>query len=132
MHDGKVYFTDWTSKLYAHDFATGKRIYAVQVSTKPLDATPFVTEDRIYVGDGATLLEPGDGAVLYTIERKTGRMLWSRVLDSHDKAHLYGSPVVVEGIVVIGVAGFELMLKKDDYIFRGSIVGLDAADGRQR
>jgi polyvinyl alcohol dehydrogenase (cytochrome) len=131
VYDNTVYFTDWTGRLYAHDFETGKRHYEVRVSDKPIDATPFVTEDRIYLGDGATLIEPGDGAILYAVDRRTGKTIWETVVDPHEKAHIYGSPVVVDGIVLIGVASFELMMRPEKYIFRGSMVALDWEDGKE-
>lgn len=125
----KTYFTSWTGRLYVNDLDTGAAIYERQVSEYPIDATPFLTEDVMYMADGSTFLEIAEGASLYAVSRKTGKTLWKTLLDPHPKAHIYGSPMLIDDIVIIGVAGFELMLDKDDYVFRGSVVGLDRTTG---
>lgn len=126
---GKTYFTDWTGRLYVNDLETGASVYQAQVSEYPIDSTPFLTQDILYMGDGSTFLEIADGASLYAVDRKSGRVVWKTLLDEHPKAHIYGSPMVVGDVIIIGVAGFELMLAKDDYVFRGSVVGLDRTTG---
>jgi outer membrane protein assembly factor BamB len=61
--------------------------------------------------------------------RQTGKLLWSVLADNHDKnptAVIFGSPILVDGQVVIGVSSNEGAAKKT---FRGSVVSLNPNDG---
>ena len=118
-----VYFGGWDGKLRAVNATTGAAVWTTQLSTAGIDDSPTVSGNAIYIGDGT--------GTLHAVDLATGAPLWSRDLDSHPNARLYSSPVVVDGIVVVGVASTELALVKANYTFRGSIVGLDATTGAE-
>ena len=54
---------------------------------------------------------------------------WSKDLDAHPATQIFSSPVVVDGMVIVGVASVELAFNVPDYTFRGSIVALDQDTG---
>jgi outer membrane protein assembly factor BamB len=74
----------------------------------------------------------GDGeGDFYALNRHTGAIEWSVNLDSHPHARIFGSPVTVDGLVIIGVASCELAISKPDYTFRGAVVAFDAVTGTE-
>lgn len=118
---GTVYFGAWDGALRAVDAATGDLRWETQLTSTLIDDSPAVHDDTVYVGDGA--------GNLHAVDRATGAPRWSVELDDHPQTRIFSSPVVVDDIVVVGVASVELALIKDDYTFRGSVVGLDAETG---
>jgi polyvinyl alcohol dehydrogenase (cytochrome) len=130
--DGVVYFGDWAGTLHAVRAADGTVVWQETIvrpeserdeAWAQINATPLVTTDRVFVGDGL--------GVLHARDRATGAPVWAVTLDDHEDANIYASPVLVDEVIVIGVAAVENNLDKDDYTFRGSLVGLSAADGRE-
>lgn len=129
--DEVVYYGDWNGWLYARDAADGAERWKTRITGKTADgphfaiaSSPAVVEDRVFVGDM-------DG-LFHAVDRESGSVLWSVELDDHPAVGLHGSPTVIGDLVVVGVASGELAEIKEDYTFRGSIVGLDAASGRER
>src|SRR2546425_788460 len=70
--------------------------------------------------------------ILYALSRNTGDIVWTATLDTQPLLSIDSSPVLAGNTIVIGVASFEQGIKKPDYTFRGSIVGLDADTGQTR
>jgi polyvinyl alcohol dehydrogenase (cytochrome) len=81
---------------------------------------------RVYFGDTA--------ANVYALDAQSGRQLWVRRIDEHPLARVTGSPAVHEGRLYVGVSSYEEAQGADPQYacctFRGSVVALDAADGR--
>ncbi len=82
--------------------------------------TPLPVDGTLYFGDWT--------GTAHAVDSVTGEEVWA----SHPAATIFGSPVRVEDLVVVGVAGFEIVLPLQDFTFRGSVVGLDAATGEER
>ena len=121
--DDVVYFGEWDGDVHAHAAADGAEIWVTSLGNQVNDS-PLVTDDRVYVGDN-------DGNV-HALDRATGAVQWSMELDPHPAAGIYSSPVIVDGMLVIGVSSVELATAQEDYTFRGSVVGLDPATGEEQ
>ncbi len=123
--DGTLYFGDWTGTARAVDPATGDEVWSNQITDGAyLPRGAAIDDEWVYFG--------GFDATLRALDRETGEVRWSSRLDDHPAATIFGSPVRVDDLVVVGVAGFEIVVPKEDYDFRGSVVGIDAATGEER
>lgn len=124
--EGVVYFADWDGFVYARNAVDGSEVWTSQNGDDGVGMTSSlaVGEERIFVGD--------QRAFFHAIDRATGEFLWSVELDDHPNANLPSSALMVDDIVIVGVASGELGTEKEDYTFRGSIVALDQADGTER
>jgi len=121
--DGAVYFGDWDGNLHAVAADDGRPLWCERLAKTSITSTVLAEGGVLYVSDGAGFLHARDQA--------SGRPIWSVQLESHANVHLFSSPVLVDGRIVIGVSGFELMMKRKDFTFRGSVVAVDAATGRE-
>jgi polyvinyl alcohol dehydrogenase (cytochrome) len=70
---------------------------------------------------------------VYSLEAKTGRLLWKRRVDDHEAARLTGSAVALNGVVYIPAASWEETRSTDPKYecctFRGSLTALRVRDG---
>lgn len=75
------------------------------------------------------------GGVVYGVAADTGKLLWKAKVDSHPAARITGSPTLYRGRLYVPVSsGEEGSAGAPDYQccrFRGSVVALDSATGRQ-
>jgi polyvinyl alcohol dehydrogenase (cytochrome) len=88
----------------------------------PITASALVTNGMVMFGDLA--------GFIYGLDRVTGEMLWHVQADAKDKnttAAIYGSPILVDGQVIIGVSSTEGATKDT---FRGSVISVDPNDGK--
>ncbi|MEM6992814.1 MAG: PQQ-binding-like beta-propeller repeat protein [Myxococcota bacterium] len=120
--DDVVYFGEWDGEVHALEAADGSVVWTANVGAQVNDS-PLVEEARVYVGDA-------EGFV-HALDRGTGEIQWSVELDAHTAAGIYSSPVLADGVLVIGVSSVELATALDDYTFRGSIVGLNPDTGEE-
>jgi polyvinyl alcohol dehydrogenase (cytochrome) len=76
-----------------------------------------------------------DRGFLHAVDVKSGARLWSVRLDDHPIARLVGTPQLYGGILYAPVSSFEEVAAADPKYrcctFRGSLVALDAASGKQ-
>lgn len=131
VRDGIVYVGTWKGTAVALDLATGEVVWETQVTAKEMASAALVTDDRVYLADH-------DGS-LNALDRRSGELIWTEVLEQHPDANMYSSPVLAPGpdpagadTIVIGVSSSELRRPLDDFVFRGSVVGLDADTGEER
>jgi polyvinyl alcohol dehydrogenase (cytochrome) len=72
---------------------------------------------------------------VYSLEAKTGRLLWKRRVDEHEGTRLTGSPATYQGVVFIPAASWEETRSIEPHYacctFRGSVTALRVADGSQ-
>ncbi len=120
--DGVVYFAEWGGTIRAVRAEDGAEIWRAKVVDGLASSSPLVRGDVVYVSSGSHV---------QALQRTDGTELWRTQLDSHPLTHLDSSPAWADGQIVIGVAGRELSLDLADFTFRGSVVGLDAATGRE-
>lgn len=121
--DGTVYVGDWTSHVRALDAATGEELWSHDLDAYYVGGSVAVTDDRVFVGTF-------DGRIV-ALDRGTGEQDWEADLDEHPQSVVFGSPVAVEGLVVVGVGSFEVFAGGEDPSFRGHIMALDAETGEE-
>ncbi|HET6949720.1 MAG TPA: PQQ-binding-like beta-propeller repeat protein, partial [Acidimicrobiales bacterium] len=121
--EGVVYVGDWTGHVRALDAATGEERWAYDLDGNWVGGSLVVDGDLVYVGTF--------DARVVALDRATGEPVWETAIGDHPKAVVFGSPVVAEGLVVIGVGSFEVFVPGDPPTFRGHIVALDAATGEE-
>ena len=70
---------------------------------------------------------------VYSVEAKTGRLLWKRRVEQHEATRLTGSAVALNGVVYIPAASWEETRSTDPQYecctFRGSLTALRVRDG---
>jgi polyvinyl alcohol dehydrogenase (cytochrome) len=127
---GRVYVGVDTGAVYSLDAATGCVYWTFQAESGVRSA---VTIERAgakyaaYFGDGK--------ANVYAVDAATGQQIWKVHVEDHASARITGAPKVFEGRVYVPVAsGEEGAGPNRNYpccTFRGSVVALDAATGKQ-
>lgn len=120
--EGIAHFADWKGQVWAVRAETGEKVWTSTIGGMIVGATA-VDDDAVYASSGS---------MVYRLDRETGQQEWNASTNDHPQAQISASPVVVDGIVLQGTASFENMMRKDEYLFRGSIGGFDAETGEQR
>ncbi|HEX6424531.1 MAG TPA: PQQ-binding-like beta-propeller repeat protein [Acidimicrobiales bacterium] len=118
---GTVYVGDWTGHLRAIDAATGDERWAHDLGGGYVGGAAALDDDVVVVGTF--------DARLVAVDRDSGQPVWETPVDDHPKAVVFGSPVVAEGLVLVGVGSFEVFVPGDPPTFRGQVVAVDAASG---
>jgi polyvinyl alcohol dehydrogenase (cytochrome) len=121
---GVVYFGDWTGHVRALNRDDGTEVWNRQLGERYIGGSVALDGDNVYAGTF-------DGRMV-ALARDTGEPVWDTQIGDHPKAVIFGSPVVVDGLVVVGVASFEVFATGNPNTFRGHIVALDAATGAER
>jgi polyvinyl alcohol dehydrogenase (cytochrome) len=84
-------------------------------------------------GQGYSLAFGDQIGWFYSLDAKTGRLLWKKRIDDHEGTRLTGSPAVHQGVVFVGAASWEETRSIEPHYacctFRGSVTALRAADG---
>lgn len=120
---GTVYLGDWTGHVRALDAASGTEEWARDLGTSYVGGAVALDRDRVYAGTF--------DARIVALDRGSGEPMWEAEVDEHPQAVVFGSPVVVEGLVVAGVGSYEVFAGGESPSFRGSVVALDAATGEE-
>jgi polyvinyl alcohol dehydrogenase (cytochrome) len=124
VDDGTVYVGDWTGHVRALDAATGEEAWDHDLESGYVGGSVAVDDAQVVVGTF--------DARIVALDRETGEPRWETPIGDHPKAVVFGSPVIVEGLVVVGVGSFEVFVPGDPPTFRGHVVALDAATGDER
>jgi len=126
---GRVFVGTLAGDVYAIDAARG----CVQWALK---ATAGI-RSGVVVGDasGVPAVFFGDrSAVMYAVNAESGELLWKRRPVEHLLAQATATPQFYKGVVYLGFSSLEESLAADPNAeccsFRGSVVALDAANGR--
>jgi polyvinyl alcohol dehydrogenase (cytochrome) len=86
-------------------------------------------------GSDSSLLFGDQIGWFYSLDAKTGRLLWKHRVDQHEATRLTGSPAVYQGAVFIGAASWEETRSIEPHYacctFRGSVTALRVADGSE-
>jgi polyvinyl alcohol dehydrogenase (cytochrome) len=106
--------------VFAVDASTGKVRWTHDLN-EPANASVAIANGLVYV-PLATTSAPAVAA----LSLADGSVVWKSVLDSSEGAAAFGSPIVWDGAVYMGVSG---VLGDPDLPLRGSVVALDAASG---
>ena len=95
--------------------------------------TVFVGATRTREGTGCPEGEKCLGPYAAAFEQATGKLAWATPpLDTQNGADMFGSPVVFDGVLMLGISGgsAELDDEADRHPFQGSMVFLEGANGR--
>lgn len=127
---GRVFVGSWGGKVYSLDAASGCIFWFYEAG---LGVRSAITVARVGARDVAFF---GDmGAHVHALDAATGTLLWKTDVDDFPVGRVSGSVTYYNGRVYVGVAsGEEASGAVPTYEcckFRGSVVALDAATGKQ-
>ena len=122
VSDGVAYFGDWKGAIWAVEADTGEQVWTSQIGGMIVGA-PAIDGDAVFASSGRSL---------FRLDSATGEQEWKVDVDDHPQAQINASPVVIDGLVLQGMASFENVLRKDEYAFRGSISAYDTTTGAQQ
>ena len=132
---GAVFVGSQNGTVYAFDLASGCTRWHTRVSAEVrtaivvepwADGQPPAAPPRVFFGD---LM----GRV-YALNALTGAQLWQQRADDHPNATITGTPLFHDGTLFVPVSSLEVITAADAgypcCTFRGSVVAMDAGDGR--
>jgi polyvinyl alcohol dehydrogenase (cytochrome) len=127
-YDGKLFVGSEDGNVYALDSATGCLWWRFKASA--------TVKTAISVGNhGKTAFFGDTNGYVYALNVSDGSVVWKARPDSHPAARITGSPLLVgERLYVPFSSGEEGAAADPNYpccTFRGSVVALDAASGKQ-
>jgi polyvinyl alcohol dehydrogenase (cytochrome) len=111
--------------VFALDATTGALRWSRDLN-QPINGSAAVADGRVYV----PLATPG-APQLAALSLADGSLLWTRTLDTQKDADTFGSPVVWNGRVFIGISALFGELNDPGVSVRGSLVALDARSGKR-
>jgi outer membrane protein assembly factor BamB len=109
-----------------------KRRRARKSAAQPKAGTVFVNVTRTQKSDKCPAGDPCIGPYSVAFDQATGQVVWaSKSVDNQPGADSYGSPVVFDNTLLIGISGgsAELGDEADRYAFQGSMNFVDASTG---
>ena len=121
--DGCLYVGSNDGWVFAANADTGKKVWATRLPEgSGVNSSATVQDGRVYV----SVARVGTPYVA-ALDQRTGRVLWQTTLDDQPGSDVYGSPVVFDGVLMIGVSGgsAELGDEADRYAFQGSVSFLE-------
>jgi polyvinyl alcohol dehydrogenase (cytochrome) len=129
--DGRVFVGSAGGVIYSLDAATGCAYWSYNAESGVRNA--------ISVGvtsNGRVAVHFGDlHANVYALDANNGELLWKKKVENHSEARITGAPKLHAGRLYVPVSSFEEGSGADPRYecckFRGSVVALDAASGRQ-
>jgi polyvinyl alcohol dehydrogenase (cytochrome) len=129
---GRVFIGVDTGNVYSLDAVTGCQYWSFHADAGVRTA---ISIEPLAGGKGYAAHFGDIKANAYAVDAATGELLWKTKVDEHPSARITGAPKVFEGRLYVPVAsGEEGAGVRQDYAcctFRGSVVALDAATGRQ-
>ena len=134
---GAVFVGSQNGTVHAFDLASGCARWHTRVSAEVRTAIvvePWVDGEQPAVAPRAFF---GDlmGRV-YALNALTGEIFWQQRVDDHPNATITGTPVFHDGTLFVPVSSLEVITASDAAYpcctFRGSVVAMDAVDGRIR
>ena len=121
--DRKVYALDAKSGCIRWTFAT-EAVVRTAISVGPIAGTD---QFAAFFGDV--------GASAYAVNATTGALMWKTKVEDHPAARIVGAPTLYSGVLYVPVSSFEEATGSEPTYpcctFRGSVVALDSATGRQ-
>lgn len=128
---GRIYIGSWEGDFFSLDAKTGCIHWAIQAESGIRSAVSIGKAKTgrltLYFGDLA--------ANMYALDAATGKQLWKVKVDDYPAARITGSPVLHEGRLYVPVSSREeSRVGPENFAccgFRGSVVALDAANGKR-
>ena len=130
---GRVFAGSLNGAVYSLDAKTGCTYWIYQ-------ASPAGVRSAVTIGPGSGSVRFvayfGDlSAGVHAVDALKGTVLWKTKVDNHPLARVTGAPQLVDDRLFVPVASFEEAAaanpKYECCTFRGSVVALDAATGKQ-
>ena len=127
--DGCLFVASNDGWVFAANADSGKKVWAKKVPGGGINSTVTVSKGRVYVATS----QPGSPG-LVALSQKTGKILWKVRLDRQAGSDVYGTPVIYDEVLMIGVSGgsAELGDEADRYAFQGSFVLVETGRNRRR
>lgn len=124
---GRVFVGSEEGAVYSLDAQSGCIYWSFQADG-PVSAPITIGEHgRLFFGD--------QKANVYSLDAASGKSIWKVHVDDHFAARVTGGSLLHEGVLYVPVASFEEALAPapsyECCTFRGSVVALDAATGKQ-
>jgi polyvinyl alcohol dehydrogenase (cytochrome) len=148
LDDQYAYFPDSAGFIYKVSRATGAVVWKLPVSNYTgitgdyARSTPAISGNTLVFGNQsgkfvAAFHQPTpQPAQVFAVDKNTGAKLWSTQVDSNQLSAVTAAPVVVQGLVLTGVASQEELYAGFapgwQFSFRGSVVALDVNTGAIR
>jgi len=124
---GRVFVGSAGGKVYSLDAQTGCVHWYFEAETGVRTAVTVGANNVAFFGDGK--------ANVYGVDAATGKQIWKTKADAFPVAGITSSPVLYNGRIYIGIRSGEEASGADPKYeccrFRGSVVALDAATGKQ-
>jgi polyvinyl alcohol dehydrogenase (cytochrome) len=131
---GRVYVGSDNGIVYSLSAATGCVHWYFQAPAA-VRAAPTIAPRSDAPGSPYVVYVADRAANVYALDASSGELLWKTKVEDHPAARITGSPQFYAGILYVPVASSEEVVGGGiDYEcckFRGSLVALDAASGRQ-
>ena len=128
---GRVYVGDAEGDLFALDAQTGCIHWTIEVEGGIRSAITIGKRGP----DGLAAYFGDQASNVYAVDAESGKVLWKIKADDYSRAAITGAPQLYEGRLYVPVSSREESQAGDPkYLccaFRGSVLALDAATGRQ-
>ena len=110
-----------------------RRNSARAASARVTAGTVYIAVTRTQKADGCGAGDACIGPYIAAYDQATGKLVWAtQSLDSQPGADVYGSPVIFDDTILLGISGgsAELGDEADRYAFQGSMMFVDASTGK--
>ena len=128
---GRLYVADAEGDLFALDAQTGCIHWTVEVEAGVRSAVTIGAR----VSGGLAVYFGDQSANVYALDAESGKVLWKVKVDDYPRSAITGAPQLYEGRLYVPVSSREESQVGDPKYpccaFRGSVVALDAANGKR-
>lgn len=124
--DGCVFVGSNDGYAFAIDADTGEHVWTAETPDGGgINSSAFVDDGVVYFG-----VAKQAAPYVIALDEQTGALLWKTQLDDQPGSEVYGSPMVFDGVLMIGVSGgaAELGNEDDRYAFQGSFLLIETQD----
>jgi polyvinyl alcohol dehydrogenase (cytochrome) len=121
-----AYWADWRGTVHALRTDSGAPVWTRSLPNG-FTSSPCVSERSVFVADRFN--------TVYALERESGATRWATQVNSVALTHLWSSPIVADGVVIVGISADGTQSDREPLppevinTFRGAVVGLDAVSG---
>lgn len=98
--DGCIYAVTEIGGVYALNADTGRVVWTRKLE-QAVGSSPLVHDGRVIIS-----VNRGDSPYVTALDQRTGRTLWSQVMDKQGGSNTHSSPVPYKGMVFVGFDGF--------------------------
>ena len=120
-----VYASSWNGLVYALDRETGTELWSFDTEATQASGSLGVQSSVTVLPDGRVVVGDSEANV-YALDGADGRLLWETSVGDPSVDHLWASPTVANGRVLMGVASHN-----DQPCTQGRMVALDVDTGAE-